>query len=59
MSNTGICQMPVLPSFTRTAQDAPGIHAGEEWAFLIEGRSGRVKHLFVHQNLLVDKTVKT
>ena len=36
--------------FTETAQDAPVIYAGEEWAFLIWGLSRRVKQVFVHQN---------
>jgi peptide/nickel transport system substrate-binding protein len=43
--------------FTRPAQDAPAIHAGEEWAFLIGGRGGRVKRLFVHHFLLLDRSV--
>ena len=40
--------------FTESAQDAPVIHAGEEWAFLIGGRGSGVKHVFVHHNLLID-----
>src|SRR5947199_8127881 len=34
------CSSSILPvsGFTKTAQDAPVIHAGEEWAFLVWGR---------------------
>ena len=46
-------------SFTETAQDAPVIDAGEEWAFLIGGRGGRVKQVFVHQKLLLDTSVNS
>ena len=43
--------------FTESAQDAPVIHAGEEWAFLIRGLGGRVKPVFVHHFSLLDMSV--
>src|SRR5437016_4148620 len=52
-------ESPMPQSFTETAQDAPVIDAGEEWAFLIRGRGGRVKQVFVHQKLLLDTSVNS
>ena len=55
---TDLSGLPPALIITKPAQDAPVIDAGEEWAFLIGGRGGRVKRLFAHQNLLLDTSVK-
>jgi len=45
-------------NITNAGQDAPRIHAGEEWPFLIWGEGWWGKRLFVHLFSFLDRSLK-
>jgi hypothetical protein len=47
-----------MMKFTEAAQDAPVIHAGEEWAFLLRRMGGEVSPTIFHQYSFLDMSVK-